>query len=170
MSHPQISVKFLVTHVSSPQAMIFLHHPLGWGHCFFLPHYTESSQQPGECPGVVPEWLCSDSALLYPPCRSEMHVPAVSLRFGLILEAYCRGSTHHMKVLMKQVHIALGTSPLPWGSFSALGFPKIKKRAGAFGSWRSLVCVALLIPHSPSQAPVCVQNGLNCSCWYWISC
>uniref|UniRef100_A0A803XTI5 Phosphatidylinositol 4,5-bisphosphate 3-kinase catalytic subunit delta isoform n=1 Tax=Meleagris gallopavo TaxID=9103 RepID=A0A803XTI5_MELGA len=34
--------------------------------------------------------------------RSEMHVPAVALRFGLILEAYCRGSTHHMKVLMKQ--------------------------------------------------------------------
>ncbi|XP_045426555.1 phosphatidylinositol 4,5-bisphosphate 3-kinase catalytic subunit delta isoform isoform X6 [Pipistrellus kuhlii] len=34
--------------------------------------------------------------------RSEMHVPSVSLRFGLIMEAYCRGSTHHMKVLMKQ--------------------------------------------------------------------
>ncbi|KAG8568347.1 hypothetical protein GDO81_013964 [Engystomops pustulosus] len=34
--------------------------------------------------------------------RSEMHVPAVALRFGLILEAYCRGSTYHMKVLMKQ--------------------------------------------------------------------
>ncbi|EHH14305.1 hypothetical protein EGK_00206 [Macaca mulatta] len=34
--------------------------------------------------------------------RSEMHVPSVALRFGLILEAYCRGSTHHMKVLMKQ--------------------------------------------------------------------
>ncbi|KAM6218125.1 phosphatidylinositol 4,5-bisphosphate 3-kinase catalytic subunit delta isoform 6-T6 [Rhynchocyon petersi] len=34
--------------------------------------------------------------------RSEMHVPAVALRFGLIMEAYCRGSTHHMKVLMKQ--------------------------------------------------------------------
>uniref|UniRef100_A0A8B9TUC5 phosphatidylinositol-4,5-bisphosphate 3-kinase n=1 Tax=Anas platyrhynchos TaxID=8839 RepID=A0A8B9TUC5_ANAPL len=34
--------------------------------------------------------------------RSEMHVPAVALRFGLILEAYCRGSTHHIKVLMKQ--------------------------------------------------------------------
>uniref|UniRef100_A0A8C9AJZ1 phosphatidylinositol-4,5-bisphosphate 3-kinase n=1 Tax=Prolemur simus TaxID=1328070 RepID=A0A8C9AJZ1_PROSS len=33
---------------------------------------------------------------------SEMHVPSVALRFGLILEAYCRGSTHHMKVLMKQ--------------------------------------------------------------------
>uniref|UniRef100_A0A8D0HNY0 phosphatidylinositol-4,5-bisphosphate 3-kinase n=1 Tax=Sphenodon punctatus TaxID=8508 RepID=A0A8D0HNY0_SPHPU len=33
---------------------------------------------------------------------SEMHVPAVALRFGLILEAYCRGSNHHMKVLMKQ--------------------------------------------------------------------
>ncbi|KAM5140652.1 phosphatidylinositol 4,5-bisphosphate 3-kinase catalytic subunit delta isoform [Mantella aurantiaca] len=34
--------------------------------------------------------------------RSEMHVPAVALRFGLILEAYCRGSIYHMKVLMKQ--------------------------------------------------------------------
>uniref|UniRef100_A0A8C9PNE3 Phosphatidylinositol 4,5-bisphosphate 3-kinase catalytic subunit delta isoform n=1 Tax=Spermophilus dauricus TaxID=99837 RepID=A0A8C9PNE3_SPEDA len=35
--------------------------------------------------------------------RSEMHVPSVALRFGLIMEAYFRGSTHHMKVLMKQV-------------------------------------------------------------------
>ncbi|XP_012889473.1 PREDICTED: phosphatidylinositol 4,5-bisphosphate 3-kinase catalytic subunit delta isoform isoform X4 [Dipodomys ordii] len=34
--------------------------------------------------------------------RSEMHVPSVALRFGLIMEAYCRGCTHHMKVLMKQ--------------------------------------------------------------------
>ncbi|XP_042808255.1 phosphatidylinositol 4,5-bisphosphate 3-kinase catalytic subunit delta isoform isoform X1 [Panthera tigris] len=34
--------------------------------------------------------------------RSEMHVPSVALRFGLIMEAYCRGSTHHMKVLMRQ--------------------------------------------------------------------
>lgn len=38
--------------------------------------------------------------------RSEMHVPAVALRFGLILEAYCRGSTYHMKVLMKQVRMS----------------------------------------------------------------
>lgn len=43
------------------------------------------------------------------PSSSEMHVPSVALRFGLILEAYCRGSTHHMKVLMKQVRLrALG--------------------------------------------------------------
>ncbi|KAF6110699.1 phosphatidylinositol-4,5-bisphosphate 3-kinase catalytic subunit delta [Phyllostomus discolor] len=34
--------------------------------------------------------------------RSEMHVPSVALRFGLIMEAYCRGSIHHMRVLMKQ--------------------------------------------------------------------
>ncbi|XP_053331098.1 phosphatidylinositol 4,5-bisphosphate 3-kinase catalytic subunit delta isoform-like [Spea bombifrons] len=34
--------------------------------------------------------------------RSEMHVPSVAVRFGLILEAYCRGSSYHMKVLMKQ--------------------------------------------------------------------
>uniref|UniRef100_A0A673MMZ0 phosphatidylinositol-4,5-bisphosphate 3-kinase n=1 Tax=Sinocyclocheilus rhinocerous TaxID=307959 RepID=A0A673MMZ0_9TELE len=35
--------------------------------------------------------------------RSEMHVPSVSLRFGLILEAYCRGSIFLIKSLMKQV-------------------------------------------------------------------
>lgn len=35
--------------------------------------------------------------------RSEMHVGAVSVRFGLILEAYCRGSQQHMRVLFKQM-------------------------------------------------------------------
>ena len=35
--------------------------------------------------------------------RSEMHVGAVSIRFGLILEAYCRGSQQHMKALFKQM-------------------------------------------------------------------
>uniref|UniRef100_A0A8D0BW54 phosphatidylinositol-4,5-bisphosphate 3-kinase n=1 Tax=Salvator merianae TaxID=96440 RepID=A0A8D0BW54_SALMN len=34
--------------------------------------------------------------------RSEMHVPSVAIKFGLILEAYCRGSPYHMKALMKQ--------------------------------------------------------------------
>ncbi|XP_077370871.1 phosphatidylinositol 4,5-bisphosphate 3-kinase catalytic subunit delta isoform [Festucalex cinctus] len=34
--------------------------------------------------------------------RSEIHVPSVSLRFGLILEAYCRGNIHHIKLLTKQ--------------------------------------------------------------------
>nr|XP_057941491.1 phosphatidylinositol 4,5-bisphosphate 3-kinase catalytic subunit delta isoform [Doryrhamphus excisus] len=34
--------------------------------------------------------------------RSEIHVASVSLRFGLILEAYCRGSIHHIKLLSKQ--------------------------------------------------------------------
>ncbi|XP_006001345.1 phosphatidylinositol 4,5-bisphosphate 3-kinase catalytic subunit beta isoform [Latimeria chalumnae] len=35
--------------------------------------------------------------------RSEMHIPAICVQFGLILEAYCRGSIAHMKVLSKQV-------------------------------------------------------------------
>ncbi|CAG2056381.1 unnamed protein product, partial [Timema podura] len=35
--------------------------------------------------------------------RSEMQVSSVSVRFGLILEAYCRGSQEHMKGLAKQV-------------------------------------------------------------------
>uniref|UniRef100_A0A3P8V779 Phosphatidylinositol 4,5-bisphosphate 3-kinase catalytic subunit delta isoform n=1 Tax=Cynoglossus semilaevis TaxID=244447 RepID=A0A3P8V779_CYNSE len=34
--------------------------------------------------------------------KSEMHVPSVTLRFGLILEAYCRGNIHHIKLLSKQ--------------------------------------------------------------------
>lgn len=32
-----------------------------------------------------------------------MQVPAVSLRFGLILEAYCRGTQEHMGILQKQL-------------------------------------------------------------------
>ncbi|KAK5923526.1 hypothetical protein CgunFtcFv8_000488 [Champsocephalus gunnari] len=39
--------------------------------------------------------------------RSEIHVASVSLRFGLILEAYCRGNIHHIKLLSKQIE-ALG--------------------------------------------------------------
>ncbi|XP_062901982.1 phosphatidylinositol 4,5-bisphosphate 3-kinase catalytic subunit beta isoform [Mobula hypostoma] len=35
--------------------------------------------------------------------RSEMHLPAISLQFGLILESYCRGTITHIKELSKQV-------------------------------------------------------------------
>lgn len=35
--------------------------------------------------------------------RSEIHVPSVSLRFILILEAYCRGNIWHIKLLTRQV-------------------------------------------------------------------
>ncbi|XP_059803922.1 phosphatidylinositol 4,5-bisphosphate 3-kinase catalytic subunit beta isoform [Hypanus sabinus] len=35
--------------------------------------------------------------------RSEMHLPAISLQFGLILESYCRGSITHIKELSKQM-------------------------------------------------------------------
>ena len=35
--------------------------------------------------------------------RSEMHVGSVAVRFGLILEAYCRGSQDHMRLLFKQM-------------------------------------------------------------------
>uniref|UniRef100_A0A8C7TE68 phosphatidylinositol-4,5-bisphosphate 3-kinase n=1 Tax=Oncorhynchus mykiss TaxID=8022 RepID=A0A8C7TE68_ONCMY len=35
--------------------------------------------------------------------RSEMHMPAVSVQFSLILEAYSRGSIPHIEVLKKQV-------------------------------------------------------------------
>lgn len=53
--------------------------------------------------------LCGCCALLssFSRGRSEVHIPAVSVQFGLILEAYCRGSVAHMKVLAKQVGTAL---------------------------------------------------------------
>ena len=35
--------------------------------------------------------------------RAEMHVPAVAVRFGLMLEAYCRGIPGHMKILARQI-------------------------------------------------------------------
>ncbi|KAK9873151.1 hypothetical protein WA026_021384 [Henosepilachna vigintioctopunctata] len=35
--------------------------------------------------------------------RSEMQVPSVSVRFGLILEAYCRGAQEHIGVLQHQL-------------------------------------------------------------------
>lgn len=34
-----------------------------------------------------------------------MQDASVSVRFGLMLEAYCRGSTEHMKTLSKQVDL-----------------------------------------------------------------
>ena len=35
--------------------------------------------------------------------RAEMENPEVSVRFGLMLEAYCRGAPTHMKSLQRQV-------------------------------------------------------------------
>jgi len=35
--------------------------------------------------------------------RAEMDNPEVSVRFGLMLEAYCRGAPSHMKSLQRQV-------------------------------------------------------------------
>lgn len=32
-----------------------------------------------------------------------MHVPAIGVRFGLMLEAYCRGAPEHMKLLARQI-------------------------------------------------------------------
>lgn len=32
-----------------------------------------------------------------------MHVGSVNVRFGLILEAYCRGSQEHMRALFRQM-------------------------------------------------------------------
>ncbi|XP_047021008.1 phosphatidylinositol 4,5-bisphosphate 3-kinase catalytic subunit delta isoform [Helicoverpa armigera] len=35
--------------------------------------------------------------------RSEMHVPSVAVRFGLMLEAYCRGCQDHINSLTRQI-------------------------------------------------------------------
>lgn len=44
-------------------------------------------------------------------CRSEIHVPSVSLRFILILEAYCRGNIWHIKLLTRQVKPRADVNP-----------------------------------------------------------
>lgn len=35
--------------------------------------------------------------------RSEMQVPSVQVRFGIILEAYLKGSQEHIPILLKQI-------------------------------------------------------------------
>ena len=42
-------------------------------------------------------------AAIFSSSRSEMHIQSVSVRYGLILEAYCHGSIGHVKLLTKQV-------------------------------------------------------------------
>ena len=37
-------------------------------------------------------------------CRAEMHLSTVSVRFGLLLEAYCRGCGQYMKDLSNQLN------------------------------------------------------------------
>ena len=44
-----------------------------------------------------------DLTLKLPLLRSEMHQQEVSVRFGLILEAYCRSNELHLKDLLAQV-------------------------------------------------------------------
>ena len=39
------------------------------------------------------------------PSRAEMHNPEVAVRYGLMLEAYCRGCPSHMEKLSAQVNL-----------------------------------------------------------------
>uniref|UniRef100_H3AKC6 phosphatidylinositol-4,5-bisphosphate 3-kinase n=1 Tax=Latimeria chalumnae TaxID=7897 RepID=H3AKC6_LATCH len=57
--------------------------------------------------------------------RSEMHMPAVVLRFGLVLEAYCRGNIHHLKALMKQIEALIKMKAL--NDFVKVGSLKTNK-------------------------------------------
>ena len=40
-----------------------------------------------------------------------MHMPEASVRFGLMLEAYCRGAVGHMKSLLIQVRMTCSYAP-----------------------------------------------------------
>lgn len=86
-----------------------------------------------------------EAQLLPPPSSSEMHVPSVALRFGLIMEAYCRGSTHHMKVLMKQVRPRAQHPHPRLGSTSGQGQP---------GPFRITEAAPPGLPMPPSCPPV----------------
>ena len=50
--------------------------------------------------------------LLFCLFRAEMDNPEVSVRFGLMLEAYCRGAPSHMKSLQRQVRMGFVNSPI----------------------------------------------------------
>lgn len=68
-----------------------------------------------------------------------MHVPSVALRFGLIMEAYCRGSTHHMKVLMKQVRFwARPTLPPEQARLCPLPHPLSPRQGEALSKLKAL--------------------------------
>lgn len=72
------------------------------GFVFVLGFGMAGMMQLGKCYGLMSS---------FSPRRSEVHIPAVSVQFGLILEAYCRGSVAHMKVLAKQVGTSLSCHP-----------------------------------------------------------
>lgn len=93
-----------------------------------------------------------------------MHVPAVALRFGLILEAYCRGSTHHMKVLMKQVKIAFSREadfPRAWSWVSADG--SSYALSSAIQNQPLNCCTGFGIPYSEPGVPLhmCLCSSLT---------
>nr|XP_032513943.1 phosphatidylinositol 4,5-bisphosphate 3-kinase catalytic subunit delta isoform [Danaus plexippus plexippus] len=60
--------------------------------------------------------------------RSEMHVPSVSVRFGLVLEAYCRGCQDHISSLMRQITCL---DKLKWASQCILKKKEIGKARAA---------------------------------------
>lgn len=104
---------------------------------------------------VLPGWegLCGpawrgEAQPLLPLSSSEMHVPSVALRFGLIMEAYCRGSTHHMKVLMKQVRLG-APAPLPGLCFGAVAPAPVEPR----GPGRGWEPAPPSLPTLPSRPP-----------------
>ncbi|KOB70006.1 Phosphatidylinositol 3-kinase [Operophtera brumata] len=47
--------------------------------------------------------LKHESYLMCDLAKSEMHIANVSIRFGLLLEAYCRGSQDHITSLLRQI-------------------------------------------------------------------
>lgn len=62
----------------------------------------------GVCTTLDHAGVVSFHAASYEPVssslRAEMHLPEVSVRFGLMLEAYCRGCGSYMQDLNKQHH------------------------------------------------------------------
>ena len=61
-----------------------------------------------------------------------MHMPEASVRFGLMLEAYCRGAVAHIKSLLRQVCIlkSIHTSTFVEDFLAFVGLP---------GSWRIIL-------------------------------
>lgn len=84
--------------------------------------------------------------------RSEMQVPSVSVRFGLILEAYCRGSQEHIPILQRQLK---AVDSLKQGTEVVRGVPGKEKAKAALK--RHLSSVGDEMVRSP------LEPSLRCS-------
>ncbi|KAJ0180329.1 hypothetical protein K1T71_003733 [Dendrolimus kikuchii] len=94
--------------------------------------------------------------------RSEMHVPSVSVRFGLMLEAYCRGCQEHIKSLKSQLTCL---DKLKWVSQCVRKKKEISRaRAALYQHLQEQHCVSALCEFVSPLNPSFVCKRIKTDC------